>query len=142
MVTDVTFNSTVSLVMTVNVVDARCHVGVTLSRYSQTQCPGQRSPVITVLTAVPPPPPCSGPVASQPVCTRDTRLPDQRRLPGHRHRRQVHWCRSCHSRSGRLRSWYWNSVRQPHHWLRQVTTLVSHTFPTGTFISTCSFRIS
>lgn len=62
-----------------------------------------------------------GPAASQPVCPPKPVLPDQRRLPGHRHRRQVHWCRCCHSGCGRLRGWNRNRVRQPHHRLRQVT---------------------
>lgn len=65
-------------------------------------------------------PPLLGPVASQPVCSPDPLLPDQRCLPGHRHCRQVHWCWCCHSGCGRLRSWNWNSVRQPYHWLCQV----------------------
>lgn len=65
-------------------------------------------------------PPLPGPVAIQPVCSHDPLLPDQRCLPGHRHCRQVHWCWCCHSGCGWLRSWNWNSVRQPHHWLCQV----------------------
>lgn len=66
----------------------------------------------------------SGSVASQPICSPDALLPDQRNLSGHRHCRQVHRCWSCHSGCGRLRSWNRNSVRQPHHWLCQVEFLL------------------
>ncbi|TRY85208.1 hypothetical protein DNTS_009253 [Danionella cerebrum] len=47
------------------------------------------------------------------------RFSDERCKPRRRHSRQVHrrWC--CHGGSGRFRSWYWNSVRQSHHWIRQ-----------------------
>lgn len=80
----------------------------------------------------------SGPVASQPVCSPDALLPDQRSLTRHRHCRQVHWCWSCHRGCGRFWSWYWNRFRQPHYRLRQVESISSSNWKRLNECSICS----
>lgn len=52
------------------------------------------------------------------------RLPDQCCEQGHWYRCQIHWCWSRHSRSGWVWCWNWNSVRQSHHWICQVSPLL------------------